>query len=585
MQTRSPIGLLYLLGTLLGAALVCPCKAQNIASAEVVLTGGKILILDSREQIAQAIAIRNHRILAFGTDKTIRTLIGPDTKVISLHGKTVVPGLIESHVHPLRVSREEHDQPYEELPTIAAIQQWIRRRAGQLGPGEWVRVPRNDITRIKERRHPTPAELDEACNTRPVIFTAAVKSVLNTAGFRALGITPEVREFHGGKVVRDSAGHPLLITGADAYLSEAISAPKLSHAQMLKMLPKVLRKYNEVGITSIAERRSDAEGYQTFRDLEKLGQLPVRATVAIYLPERTPAGIEKFVKSIGLKPGDGDDWVKVGSFKIAADGGIHWGTSALSEAYGPNRIGFYRLADPNYRGELFNTAEQLRAVFETATHLGWQVSVHATGDAATDQVLDAMEAADRQESIRGRRFTLIHGYFPTPSEVARVRRLQLCIDTQPYLYYKDSDAIAEVYGKAWAERFIGLGDWERAGVPVSLNSDHMIGLDPDHAMNSFNPFLQLYIAVSRKNQNGHTYGSWQKLSRIAALRGVTTSPAYMDFNEKKVGSLEVGKLADLAVLDRDYLTCPEEQIREIKVLMTILDGKSVYERSPGLGIQ
>jgi predicted amidohydrolase YtcJ len=155
----------------------------------------------------------------------------------------------------------------------------------------------------------------------------------------------------------------------------------------------------------------------------------------------------------------------------------------------------------------------------------------------------------------------------------------MCVDTQPILYYKDSDAIAEVYGQKWAERFIGVGDWVRAGIPTAINSDHMIGFDPNHAMNSYNPFLAMYIAVTRKNQNGRTYGPQQRISRVAALRAMTSMAAYLDFNENKIGSLQVGKFADVAVLDRDYLTCPEEEIRAIKVLMTMVNGKLVYERT------
>jgi predicted amidohydrolase YtcJ len=271
--------------------------------------------------------------------------------------------------------------------------------------------------------------------------------------------------------------------------------------------------------------------------------------------------------------------VKVGILKLAEDGGIHWGTTALREPYGVKRMSFYRLIDPDYRGFYYNTDQELRDIFETANRIGWQIGIHATGDAAVEQVLSAVEAADRKHPVRPRRFTLIHGYFPAADLVARAQRLGMCVDTQPILYYKDSDAIAEVYGPKWADRFIGLGDWVRAGIPTAINSDHMIGLDPNHSMNSYNPFLAMYIAVSRKNQSGRTYNAEERISRIAALRAMTTSAAYLDFNEKKIGSLEVGKYADLAVLDRDYLTCPEEEIRAIKVLMTMVNGKVVYERT------
>ena len=131
--------------------------SQSVGRADTVLLDGNILILDSQNRQCQALAIRDRHVIAFGTDFDIRKFMGAATNVIRLDGKTVVPGLIESHVHPLGVSREEHDQPYAELTTIPVIQEWIRKRASELPPGDWIRVPRNDITRIKERRHPTPA--------------------------------------------------------------------------------------------------------------------------------------------------------------------------------------------------------------------------------------------------------------------------------------------------------------------------------------------------------------------------------------------------------------------------------------------
>jgi len=281
-----------------------------------------------------------------------------------------------------------------------------------------------------------------------------------------------------------------------------------------------------------------------------------------------------------LQPRQGDQWVKAGPLKITVDGGIHWGNTFLREPYGQRRADFYALSDANYRGDIRYSKDQMAEVFAAAHRLGWQMCCHVTGDAGVDRVLDALQAADEQLAVRDRRFTLVHAYFPALDAIQRAHRLGVCVDTQVDLYFKDSDAIAEIYGNDWAARFIGVGDWIRGEIPTAINGDHMIGFDPDSAMNSFNPFLHLYIAVSRKNNQGRQYGSHQRLSRLQALKAMTSTAAYLSFDEEQLGSLAAGKLADLAVLDRDYLTCAEEEIREIRVLMTMVDGNVVHVRPP-----
>jgi predicted amidohydrolase YtcJ len=550
-------------------------SAQN---AEMVLSGGKILTLDAKDSVAQAMAIRDGRIVAVGTDAQIRRHAGKNTKTIDLHGRMVVPGLIESHVHPYLVAAEEAYQPYAELSSIPEVQAWIRSRAAQVPAGQWIKVVRTDITRLKERRHPTPAELDAASSTHPVVFNAARKNVLNTLGFRRLGITRTTDTFEGAKIIRDAAGNPLMIAGGDAKIRVAVGQPELNRQQLIAQFEKILRRYNEVGITSIIERGSDVESFRAFQEMRQRGRLTVRATVAIMSETPSLEGVSKVIRDSGVRPGEGDEWVKIGPLKLIADGGIHWGNTYLRVPYGENRIRFYRHDNPDYRGDFLYTDDELKAVMRMGNRLGWQMTVHATGDAGVDRVLDAMEAADADRPIGHRRFTLVHAYFPTTEAVQRARRLGVYVDTQPYLYYKDSPAIGEVYGRSWAERLIGVGDWIHGGVPTVINSDHMIGLDPNHAMNSFNPFLQAYIVVSRKNQRGEVIGERQKITRMEALRAMTRTAAYASFSEQGTGSLEPGKLADLAVLDRDYLTCPEEEIRNITVLLTMVGGQTVFER-------
>jgi hypothetical protein len=567
---------------LLGLCLAAdPARSQPAASekADLVLLGGKIVTLDPRERTVEALAIRDGKILSVGSAAEMQRRIGDQTQVIRLGGKTVLPGLFETHCHAIGVARDSIHNTYAELGSISEIQDWIRRRAQEVPPGQWIQVPRNEITRLQERRHPTPAELDAACTTHPVIYTSVLKHVLNSRGFAEIGVVDEKSTLPGTEIVRDEHGRPLLIRGGNQLVRQHLPRPEPGRAETLAALGKVLQRYNEVGITGIFERATDRDGFNLFRELRAQDRLTTRVTTTFRFSARTADAVEKYVKGLGLRPREGDEWVKAGPLKITVDGGIHWGTTRLSEPYGEKRIRFYRLVNPEYRGELLYSVAEMETIFGTANRLGWQMSAHVTGDDGTERVLDAVAAvAAKSPDIRERRFTLIHSYFPTPAIARRARELGVGVDTQAYLYYKDADALAEVYGRAWAERFIAAAEWARAGVPVSLNSDHMIGLDPDHAMNSFNPFLAIYIGVARKTQGGEVHGPGQRLSRLDALRSMTLWAAKLSFDEDRLGSLEPGKLADLVVIDRDYLTCPEEEIRHIQVLRTVVGGWTVFER-------
>lgn len=572
----------YLWGLAFGICVSGTSPAGAAESAELVILGGKVVTLDPQQRVAEALAVREGKVLKVGAKSEIEPLIGPQTEVIQLAGQTVVPGFIESHCHAVGVARGSLEQTYAEISSIAELQDWIRQAAKDLPAGRWIEVPRNEITRFRERRFPTIEELDAACTTHPVLYNSVSnKYALNTLGYKQLGVLQPDTEIDGGEVLRDATGRPILIRGATAAIRQHLPArPEFSRDEVREALSKVLRQYNAVGITSIFERATDPQNLAFFRELHQAGRLTTRVTGTFRFSSKSAEGVEKYVAGLGLQPGAGDDWIKAGPLKITVDGGIHWGTTRLSEPYGLRRTAFYRLSDPEYRGEQYYTVAEMTTIFSTANRLGWQMSCHVSGDEGTLRVLEALEqAAVAEPSISQRRFTLIHTYFPSPEIITKCRALGVGIDTQGYLYYKDADTLSIVYGPHWAERFIGLGDWVRGGIPVALNADHMIGLDPNHAMNSFNPLLMISIAATRKTIDGNVHGPQQQLSRIDALRTVTQWPAWLSFDEKKLGTLEAGKLADLAVLDRDLLNCPADELAQIQVERTIVGGKTVFLRS------
>ena len=564
------------------AAIICTqttLVGQVEQSATTALVGGKILTMRADDRIVTAIAIRDGRILAVGSDDEIKTHCDNNTEVVELDGRMVIPGIIAAHCHAVGVAKNVLRQPHVELLSIGAVQEWIRQRAQTVPAGTWIHVPRADITRLKERRHPTPEELDVACRTHPVVFTAARKSALNSLGLETVGVTKNEASLPGGEVIFDSNGRVRLIAGGNAHLKSFI--PPRSHApeQIRAALQNVHRHYNSVGITSIFERAGSIDDFLLYRELHSAGKLTVRMTQTFRSGFRAAKDVASYTEKLGMRTGDGDDWVRVGPLKITVDGGIHWGNTYLREPYGEKRIRFYVHRDADYRGDLNYSVEQMTDVFREGHRLGWQWCCHVTGDAGVDAVLDALADVHRdQPDIAARRFSLTHAYFPALDSIVRAKKLGVCVDTQPSLYFKDSAAIAEIYGADWAARFIGLGDWINGGVPTAIAGDHMMGLDPNHAMNAYNPFLMLQVAVTRRNREGNVYGQHQRISRLAALRCLTTSPAYLSFSEDTKGTLDKEKLADLAILDRDYLSCPEEEISEIRVLRCMVDGRFVFDR-------
>jgi predicted amidohydrolase YtcJ len=259
------------------------------------------------------------------------------------------------------------------------------------------------------------------------------------------------------------------------------------------------------------------------------------------------------------------------------DGGILYGTAYMREPYGPKANQFYGFTDADHRGTANFTVERIENMMRAAHRSGWQMCSHVTGDAGVDLVLDALARVNRDIPVKDRRYTLIHAYFPNPTAIRRAAELGVCVDTQPAWYYKDGDALAKALGEDRLKHFIGLADWRNGGLKVAINSDHMHGVDPNKSLNPFNPFLAMYVAVTRQTESGQVIGPEQRISREQALRMATLDAAYLSFDEKKKGSIEVGKLGDLVMLSDDLLTCDAERIKDIQALVTVVGGKVVHD--------
>ncbi len=572
----------------------CSAGAEQQSPADLIIVNGQVLTVDAKNTRAEAVAVRGNTIAAVGTNAQIRKMAGPQTRIIDAGGRTVVPGFNETHVHATGASRGEVAQPFIQLNSIGEIKDWVRARAKIEGPGGWVRLPRVDVTRIREGRLPNKADLDEAAPNNPTVYTWQYANrqvqILNNAAIKAAGITKNTVAPRGGKLYFGPDGE---FTGkmenADALLSKVMPTRRVTEAEHLDSLAALMKRYNEVGITSITERSSNADGFQMYQQLKAQGRLPVRARITVRVGignggDNSEAAVERVIAGLPIKYDQGDDWVRVGPLKIGIDGGALYGTALMREPYPPTSHELYGITDPTFKGEFGRggglNEEGVRNYMKVGTRLGWQLSSHVTGNAGVDMVLNAIEAASKDTDILKRRYNFIHAYFADPGTAKRVVQLGAVVDTQPMWFYKDGDALLKALGPKYMNTFIGVKTWKDNGVTVALNADHMQGFDPVGSLNPYHPLLAMQATITRKTDSGQLIGPDERISREEALRMTTINAAYLGFEETKKGSLEVGKLADIAILTQDYLKVPDDQIKDIKAFVTIVDGKVVYEAQP-----
>jgi predicted amidohydrolase YtcJ len=428
-------------------------------------------------------------------------------------------------------------------------------------------------------RMPTREVLDVE-SEHPVMFDASYTVVVNSAALKMCGITRSTPNPPRGEIVKDKRGEPNgILKNAMSLLKGLKQDAAFSEAEKLQALEQMLRRYAEAGLTAVSDRAVTAEDIALYRKLKAGSRLPVRVVMTWRLDASRPTEeVVRQIQSADYTTGSGDAWLKFGAFKVTMDGGMTIGTAYQRVPYGEFGEQLYGQTNPDDRGLLFIAPEKLLAIFGAARDKGWQITAHCQGGGAVDAFLDALEALNRDRSIAPTRSHLMHASFQSPEAIARAKRLGISADVQMPWLYKDGPALEKVFGERGMRYFIPLRTYLDAGVELAAGSDHMIGHDKNGAVNPYNPFLSMWIAVARKTTQGKAIHPEERLTRQEALRMHTTGAAYLQFAESTRGSLEPGKLADLVVIDRDYLTIPEDEIRNIQPVMTIVDGKMAYTR-------
>jgi predicted amidohydrolase YtcJ len=545
--------------------------------ADIIYYNGKVITVWDAKPVVEAVAIRGNHFLKVGSNKEALETAGPSTKKYDLKGRCMLPGIIEGHTHPVSAALSEQDGPVPVMNSIPEIQAYIKKRAAALSPDQIIFVPKIYPSRLKERRYPTRYEIDEAAPGRLAMCDNGYASVLNSALLAKAGITRDTAQPPNGKIIKDERGEPTgLILGAPQLLGRFRRSRPRTHADLVWAIKAMQKAYNRVGITSTIDRAQGPDGLRAYQEVHEKGEMTVRTTVTYRISAKgTPQQVADEVRRIPFVTGWGDDWLRVGAIKTIVDGGILIGTAYLRAPWGMNTQ-IYGYVDPDYRGVLEVPKENLIEMAKVANQLGWQMTAHTTGGGAVDLLLDAYEAADREKSIRGRRFTVTHGNFPDARAIERAKKLGVVFDSQIAWLYCDGPALKNVFGPARMKNFLPLRSLIDAGIVVVGGSDHMIRFDPRNAINPYHPFFAMWMAITRKTVDGTVLNPEQRITREEALRMWTINGAWDSFDEKVKGSIEPGKLADMVVIPKDYLTCPVDEIKGIEPLLTMVDGKVVY---------
>jgi len=560
------------------ALLAGSAALLTAADADLILQHGKILTADSRFSIQQAVAIRDGRITAIGSDAgVLQAERGPQTRIVDLHGRTVLPGLVDAHVHALEAGLSEFRAPLPPLDSFAAIQSYIRAQAAQTPEGQWIVVPRTFPTRLREMRMPT-RELLDVDRSHPVLFDASYVLVLNSAALKLCGIDRQTPDPPGGEIVKDANGEPNgILKNAPSLIKGLDRTAHFTEAEKLLSLEQQLQRYAAAGLTTVGDRGTNPEQIALYQKLKSQGRLPIRAVLTWLGDNSLPAAtLEQQIASAAYTTNTGDSWLKFGAFKLIIDGGMTIGTAYQRHPYGPFGRQLYGKTNPDDRGQLFVPRDQLLAVMRAARSRGWQITTHDQGGGAVDTFLDVLEALDRESPIAPSRSHLIHASFQSPEAIARMKKLGILADVQAAWLYLDAPALERVFGEEGMRWFYPLRSYIDAGIVLAAGSDHMIGHDKNRAVNPYNPFLSMWIEVTRRTTQGQIIHPEQRITRAEALKTHTIWPAYLQFAEKERGSLEPGKLADMVVIDRDFLTCPESEIKDIQPLLTLVNGRIVY---------
>jgi predicted amidohydrolase YtcJ len=549
--------LLAVAGSLFVLAAATPRAQQG--PPDLILSNGKIVTVDERFTIAQAVAVRGDRIVAVGSNADIGKLAGAGTRRIDLGGRTVTPGLIDNHMHLLRgATTWAKELRFDGVESRRQAIDLIRARAKSEGPGGWVfNIGGWAHQQFADDPKPfTRDELDKIAPDNPIALQESYYQVfLNSRALKEFGIeanAPDPKDFVKGSIIRDGSGNPTGVIRGDIAATRPVAArlPKVAPEQLEASSLQLVKDMNRAGLTSFGVAGCNADVLEIFQKWKAQDRLPLRVFCIGGAAAGAPDQVERSIQQIGqMKLFQGDSYIDNVLFGESVYTPLHDPMFALKSNPTPDQLAIWR-----------------RLAMEIAK-AGLPLHVHAELHDTIDAFLDQIEAVNKEYPIKNLRWELAHINQINAAQLERMKKLGMYAAVHPW---------AVINGGIMHEGF-GEGAWDMPPLATIQSSGIVWGFGTDGtAANQYLPFTTLYFAVTGKMPGGMKVIR-QTISREDALIAHTRRNAFLVFQEDVLGSIQPGKLADLIVLDRDYLTIPADQIKDIKPVMTVVGGRIVHD--------
>ena len=550
------------------ALLAGPARGQNVgagpaAPADLIVTAAHIYTVDPDRPTVQAFAVRGGLIVFAGSVREAMTLEGPRTRMLDLGDRTVIPGIVDAHLHLLGVGNALR---FVDLTGAASYDEVIRRvaaRAREARPGEWIRGRGWDQNRWPGRQLPGEAPLSRAVPDHPVLLTRVDGHAVlgNARALELAGVTAATPDPPGGRIVRGAGGAPtgVFVDNAEALLTRAVPPP--SSAETRAAILAALAEVHRWGLTGIHDPGVTTTTLDLYEELARAGRFDLRDYVMITGDSADLA--TAFARGPQNALYGGRLWVR--AIKLYADGALGSRGAALLEDYSD---------EPGNRGLLVTDTNEVRQVAIAALRHGFQVCTHAIGDRGNRLTLDAYQAALDTVPTADHRFRIEHAQVLSPQDIPRFALLGVIPSMQTS--HQTSDMTWAVDRLGWT-RVQGAYAWRSL-----LNTGVVIPNGTDAPVEAINPLIGFHAAITREDSSGWPAGGWfpaQRMTREEALESMTIWPAHAAFMEQVAGSLTPGRYADFTVLDQDIMTTAPERILETHVVMTVLGGETVYQRS------